>query len=113
MVLGGAGGVRAYPSGEASGDAGVLTQLELRYNTGSYTPYVFVDGGSIKTNVKPAPAVINNTRNLSGSGLGLRYQRVMWSVDSTLAWRNTGGAPQADTSSDPKPRIWVNLGCQF
>ena len=113
MVLGGAGGVRAYPSGEASGDAGVLTQLELRYNTGSYTPYVFVDGGSIKTNVKPAPAVINNTRNLSGSGFGLRYQRVMWSVDSTLAWRNTGGTPQADTSSDPKPRIWVNLGCQF
>ncbi len=47
------------------------------------------------------------------SVVGLRYQRNAWSGDATLAWRHTGGAPQADTSSDPKPRVWVNLGYRF
>jgi len=113
MSLGGAGGVRAYPTSEAIGDEGVLAQLELRYSAGSYAPYVFVDGGSIKTNAKPAPGATNNKRSLSGGGVGVRYQRNAWSGDATLAWRNTGGAPQADTSRDPKPRVWVNLGYRF
>lgn len=113
MSLGGGGAVRAYPTGEASGDAGVLAQLELRYSAGVYAPYVFVDGGRIKTNAKPIDPTANNERNLSGAGVGVRYQRNAWSGDATLAWRNTGGAPQADTSSDPKPRVWVNLGYRF
>jgi hemolysin activation/secretion protein len=33
--LGGATGVRAYPSGEAFGDTGWLTQIELRYSAGA------------------------------------------------------------------------------
>jgi len=113
MSLGGAGAVRAYPTGEASGDEGVLAQLELRYSAGAYAPYVFVDGGSIKTNAKPAVGATNNERSLSGGGVGVRYQRNAWSADAVLAWRHTGGAPQADTSSDPKPRVWVNLGYRF
>ncbi len=90
-----------------------MAQLELRYSAGTYAPYVFVDGGSIKTNAKPLPGAINNERSLSGGGVGVRYQRNAWSADAVLAWRNTGGAPQADTSSDPKPRVWVNLGYRF
>lgn len=113
MSLGGASGVRAYPSGEASGDEGVLAQVELRYQSGAYAPYVFWDGGSIKTNVKPVAAATNNERSLSGGGVGVRYQRDAWTADATLAWRHEGGAPQADTSSDPKPRVWVNLGWRF
>ncbi len=113
MSLGGAGGVRAYPTGEASGDEGMLAQLELRYSAGNYAPYVFWDGGSIKTNAKQVDIEANNKRSLSGTGVGLRYQRNAWSGDATLAWRGTGGAPQADTSSDPKPRVWVNLGYRF
>lgn len=113
MSLGGAGGVRAYPTGEASGDEGVLGQLELRYSAGTYAPYVFLDGGSIKTNAKPLPGATNNQRNLSGGGVGVRYQRNAWSADAVLAWRHAGGAPQADTSGDPRPRVWVNLGYRF
>ncbi len=113
MSLGGAGGVRAYPTGEASGDEGMLAQLELRYSAGTYAPYVFVDGGSIKTNANPAPGATHNERSLSGGGVGVRYQRNAWSADAVLAWRGIGGAPQADTSSDPKPRVWVNLGYRF
>jgi hemolysin activation/secretion protein len=121
MSLGGAGGVRAYPTGEASGDEGVLAQLELRYSAGTgagtgvgtYAPYVFMDGGSIKTNAKPANGATNNERSLGGAGVGVRYLRNAWNADATLAWRNAGGAPQADTSSDPSPRVWVSLGYRF
>ncbi len=112
ISLGGGGAVRAYPTGEASGDAGVVAQLELRYSAGAYAPFVFVDGGSIKTNANPAADATNNKRSLSGTGVGLRYQRNAWSADATLAWRHTGGTAQADTS-DPKPRVWVNLGYRF
>lgn len=113
MSLGGASGVRAYPMGEASGDEGVLAQMELRYSAGTYAPFVFWDGGSIKTNAKPVAGATNNERRLSGGGVGVRYQRNAWSADATLAWRDEGGTPQADTSSDPKPRVWVNLGYRF
>ncbi len=80
---------------------------------GMYAPYVFMDVGSIKTNAKPSAGATNNERSLSGGGVGVRYQRNAWSADATLAWRETGGAPQADTSNDPKPRVWVNLGYRF
>lgn len=103
----------AFPSGEASGDEGVLAQVELRYSAGTYAPYVFWDSGSIKTNAKPVATATSNARSLSGGGFGVRYQRSAWSADATLAWRNKGGAPQADTSSDPRPRVWVNLGYRF
>ena len=39
--IGGMSGVRAYPSGEASGDTGWLAQLELRYQLGSLNPMCF------------------------------------------------------------------------
>ncbi|MEG0886109.1 MAG: ShlB/FhaC/HecB family hemolysin secretion/activation protein, partial [Janthinobacterium sp.] len=50
LSLGGASGVRAYPSGEATGDEGGLVQLELRYDAGAYTPYAFMDAGRITVN---------------------------------------------------------------
>lgn len=109
MSLGGSGGVRAYPMGEAGGDEGTLAQLELRYSAAPFAPYLFWDVGSIKTNASPAAGATNNTRSLSGSGLGVRYQSNAWSADVALAWRSkVGGVPQADTS-DSKPRVWVNL----
>ena len=113
MSLGGSAGVRAYPSGEGSGDQAALAQIELRYSAGVYAPYVFMDGGTVKINAQPQASATTNKRNLSGAGLGLRYQRNAWNADGTLAWRHKGGAPQADTSSDPKPRLWVNVGYRF
>ncbi|MEG2032188.1 MAG: ShlB/FhaC/HecB family hemolysin secretion/activation protein, partial [Janthinobacterium sp.] len=112
LSLGGASGVRAYPSGEATGDEGGLAQLELRYGAGAYTPYAFMDAGRITVNAKPAPAS-NNRRSLRGSGLGLRYQRQAWSADLALAWRTTGGRPLSETNSDPTPRVWLNLEYRF
>ena len=75
MSLGGPTGVRAYPTGEASGDEGYKYSLDLRYNLGNMlffgdiTPLIFYDYGRIKQ-FKNA-AVANNEYSLSGYGLGL------------------------------------------
>ena len=107
--LGGANGVRAYPTGEAFGDAGWLCQIELRQTVGDYAPFVFYDAGSIKTNVRPWTDAGENGRTLGGAGVGLRYQKANWSLDATLAWRTSGGTPQADTSASSGPQVWLNL----
>ena len=112
LSLGGASGVRAYPSGEATGDEGGLVQLELRYDAGAYTPYAFMDAGRITVNAKPLVAG-DNRRSLSGGGLGLRYQRQAWSADVALAWRTLGGRSLSETNSDPKPRVWLNVEYRF
>jgi hemolysin activation/secretion protein len=114
--LGGATGVRAYPSGEAFGDAGWLTQLELRYSAGVYAPYLFYDAGSVTTNTNPwAVTSTPNDRKLAGLGAGMRYQRANWSLDATLAWRTEGGLPQSDTQDmrEQGPQIWLSLGWRF
>ena len=112
LSLGGASGVRAYPSGEATGDEGGLAQLELRYDAGAYTPYAFMDACRITVNAKPVVAG-DNRRSLSGGGLGLRYQRQAWSADVALAWRSIGGRSLSETNSDPKPRVWLNVEYRF
>ncbi|PVX35499.1 hemolysin activation/secretion protein [Janthinobacterium sp. 78] len=112
LSLGGASGVRAYPSGEATGDEGGLAQLELRYDAGVYTPYAFMDAGRITVNAKPVAAG-DNRRSLSGGGLGLRYQRQAWSADVALAWRSIGGRSLSETNNDPKPRVWLNVEYRF
>lgn len=111
--LGGATGVRAYPTGEANGDEGTLAQIELRYNAGAYAPYAFFDAGTIKTNAKPSSGATNNERTLAGAGFGLRYQRGNWNADTVLAWRTTGGVPQSDNTAGASPRIWVTAGYRF
>ncbi len=113
MSLGGAGGVRAYPTGEGTGDEGWLTQFELRYALGAYTPYAFYDHGSIRTDAQPLPGASNNSRSLAGAGLGLRHQRGAWNLDASLAWRTHGGSPTADTHHDSQPRVWVSLGYRY
>jgi hemolysin activation/secretion protein len=113
--LGGANGVRAFPSGEGNGDEGWLAQVELRYSWGVYSPFVFYDAGRIRVNADPdqiTPAVTDNRRALAGSGLGLRYKRNDWTLDASVAWRNEGGAPQSDTA-DRNPRMWVSAGYKF
>ncbi|MGK5037873.1 ShlB/FhaC/HecB family hemolysin secretion/activation protein [Janthinobacterium sp. LB3P118] len=112
LSLGGASGVRAYPSGEATGDEGGLAQLELRYGAGACVPYVFMDAGRISVNAKPVVAG-DNRRSLRGGGLGLRYQYQAWSADAALAWRTVGGRPQSEANSDPQPRVWLNLEYRF
>lgn len=114
MSLGGAAGVRAYPSGEASGDRGWLAQLELRWNSGAWTPFVLWDQGRIQVNARPELLELPSPdRTLAGAGVGLRYDNGPWRAELTLAWRTQGGLPQADTSADPQPRAWLSAEYGF
>lgn len=114
--LGGANGVRAYPSGEAFGDEGALFQAELRYaktlgNGVSVNPYLFYDVGTIKVNQNNWTAD-DNRRTLSGAGLGVRATYKGWNANGALAWRLTGGEPESDTK-DHIPMLWMTAGYQF
>ncbi|ROT45060.1 hypothetical protein CHR62_09420 [Pusillimonas sp. NJUB218] len=114
MSLGGASAVRAYPSGEASGDQGWLTQLELRYRLGDFSPYAFYDYGYMKINARPSQVTSpapDETR--AGAGVGVRYQAHGLSMDAAIAWRTRGGEPSSDTHADPKPRFWLTMAYAF
>ena len=113
--LGGAYGVRAFPSGEGNGDAGWLMQAEVRYSMGDFMPYVFHDNGRVDINARASrivPAVTDNRRSVAGGGVGLRYLRDTWNADVNVAWRTQGGKSQSDTV-DRNPRVWFTLSYAF
>ena len=101
ITLGGAHGVRAYPSGEGIGSRGGTLQLELRYHSQQIQPYVFYDTGRI-IGFEDNPA-----RHIAGAGIGLRldYQNMHFDVSS--AWRARGGDAQSD-DHQRNPRIWLS-----
>jgi hemolysin activation/secretion protein len=109
MSVDGPSGVRAYPTGETSGDEGWLTQLELRYTQAEYGPYVFFDQGRVRVNEDGS----GPRRTLVGYGVGLRYQRAGWRADLALAWRERGGRPADANEADARPRVWLSSGYQF
>lgn len=113
-LLGGATGVRAYPSGEAAGDKARLLQAELRYNTGAWTPYAFYDHGQVKVDARPdLVSLPSPDKTRSGAGLGTRYQDGPLSWNAALAWRIRGGVPEADAKTAGKPRVWVEARYAF
>lgn len=112
--LGGPTGVRAYPTGEASGDEGWIAQVELRYAYGTTAPFLFYDQGRVKVDAQPhlvtSPAA---DKERAGFGAGVRHTQGRWNVETVLAWRSKGGAPEAVTGKDPKPRVWLNAAYRF
>ncbi len=101
--LGGPYAVRAYPVGEGTGDEGVISQLELRYQTApGLAPFLFFDAGRATLEHK-ATAPGKNSRSLSGSGVGVRYQTPTWNHELVLARRLLGDEPE----SDPRDGLWT------
>ena len=93
--LGGPTAVRAYPSGEASGDEGFKGTIELRH---TYSPNwqvtAFYDFGRItKINKTPFGAAASNSKNLAGVGFGLNATFGKAQIRTALAWRTDGGLP--------------------
>lgn len=109
--LGGAHGVRAYPSGEGFGDAGSIAQVELRYTMENFAPFVFHDAGKVTINHTPWCAGTNK-RSLSGSGIGLRFHRGHWYANLVAAWRGRGGAVQSDIHAS-SPLVLADLQYRF
>ena len=84
FILGGPGGVRAYPVGEASGDEGNLFNVDLRFDLplpaalGSLQLSGFYDAGQIKLHNEQWQNSINTATNrndywLQGAGIGINY----------------------------------------
>ena len=128
MSLGGPTGVRAYPTGEASGDEGYKYSLDLRYNLGNMpffgdiTPLIFYDYGRIKqfkNTSASTTAVTNNEYSLSGYGLGLEAVNSNNFSLKFIAAHTNGGNPGASTQGNDSDgrsndtRYWILANLNF
>lgn len=123
FTLGGPGGVRAYPVGEASGDKGWVSNLELRYDVnkqalGAHPQLVaFLDIGNITLNKTPwgaAPSATGfNHYQLRGAGLGLNLTKAAsYEIRAAVATRigNNPGRSLQNQDADGHAstyRIWL------
>jgi len=110
LGLGGASAVRAYASGEASVDHGVLASLELRYSLdflgGNVVGSLFHDygGGQINRQALGSPG---NDPELNGTGFGISWAGSGIGLNASLAWRGSR-LPTTD-GNDPRPRLYLQL----
>lgn len=102
--VGGVYGVRAYPQGEATGDQGWMTNVELRYDINTqWQVYGLLDHGEVKRNKNPWSAG-DNDRSLSGAGIGARWHLGGLYVNATVA---TPIGSEDSTIDDRDPRFWL------
>jgi hemolysin activation/secretion protein len=124
FYLGGASGVRAYPSSEAGGASGQLVNLELRYRLPQgLNLTAFYDAGqvSINANNNYASAPALNDISLKGAGLTLAWQGTSGlSLKGTWARRigdnpnpNPTTAGNDQDGSLVRNRVWVTASMPF
>lgn len=112
MQLGGANAVRAYPEGESYGDRGFVLTVEVRYTLpvadalpGQVQLVGFVDTGAVTLSRNPWVAG-DNTRKLSGAGVGLN-----WSIGNNFNlkafYAHKVGNAAATSAPDASGRFWV------
>ena len=112
MGIGGVGGVRAYPGGEAYGDQGYVLNLELRQNVTAFTAFpgqlqvlAFADTGSVKLN-RDAWSAGENPRTLSGAGMGVTWTGANALVLKAYYAHKLGNA-KATSAPDAAGRFWL------
>ncbi len=125
FALGGADGVRAYPSGEGVGDSGLLASAELRYAVSSFQGLSlagFMDAGGIKRLSKNATVLATSVPNdyaLAGLGVGARYELAQASILLSVAQpvgRNRGVDAAGNNNEgrrDGGTQAWVNAAFRF
>lgn len=103
FILGGSSAIRAYPSGEGSGDVGWVATLELRYDLPAPTSlgrlqwFGFFDTGRITLNKTLwGPGAVTNATNsnsygLSGAGLGVTLTQAA-RYNARAFWARTLGS---------------------
>ena len=126
--LGGPAGVRAYPVNEASGDSGLLTNLELHYPVAAgwaqgLDLFGFLDAGLVRRHADPwagwnARSNDTNSYPLFGAGIGASYV-----MGNGLGFRLTAAAPFGANKGAPSgfnqdgsksdPRVWFSTSMQF
>lgn len=112
--LGGVYGVRAYPQGEASGDLGWMTNLELRHNFDPMLQGVmFYDAGSVQLN-KFQYTASDNIRHIAGAGVGANANLAGGQIKAYLAWRTSRSRPNSEPLTLKRnPRLGVQASWQF
>ncbi|TAJ75545.1 MAG: ShlB/FhaC/HecB family hemolysin secretion/activation protein [Gallionellaceae bacterium] len=113
--LGGAGGVRAYPQGEGSGDLGWMANVEVRHTLkDNLQALAFYDAGSVTINRTPYAAA-ENSRSIAGAGVGANARYRQLQFKTALAWRTgAGGGPQSEPEGVSRnPRLWVQVSAAF
>jgi hemolysin activation/secretion protein len=126
FMLGGPFGVRAYPTGEAVGDDGLLANLELRYGFRPGMQFAaFLDYGHIRLHRyewdgwQGANTLITNRYNLAGYGFGLAWNAPgSFSVRASVAQRigeNPGRDVNGNDSDGTKnrTRFWLQAVMYF
>jgi hemolysin activation/secretion protein len=127
FALGGATGVRGYPSGEGSGDEGYVAQIELRADlpiegATQWQSFMFYDNGGIKVNNRNyiAAGLVPNGYYLSSWGLGLNVSRAgMFQIRAI--WAKKVGDNEAATAPNfndvdgkrGRSRLWFQAVTQF
>ena len=118
--LGGANGVRAYPSNEGGGADGHMVNLELRSvlpNNLNLTG--FYDYGRVSVNHDNDTFLDPNTIILKGAGLSLAWQaRVGFNLKATWAQRIGNNPNPTSTGTDQdgtlkENRFWLNAALAF
>ena len=113
--LGGPTSIRAYPSGEASGDEGYRATLELRQTLMQNIQGVaFYDFGTVKTNKTPFGAAANNNKTLAGAGFGVNASVSKVQLKASVAWRLSPDAPLAiPASAIRSATLWLQASVGF
>jgi hemolysin activation/secretion protein len=113
MGIGGVGGVRAYPGGEAYGDEGVLATIELRHAlplpdylpSGRFQVIGFYDIGTVTLN-RNRFAAGDQRRTLSGAGVGLDWFGTN-GLSVKMHYAVKTGNEDATSAPDKSGRFWV------
>jgi hemolysin activation/secretion protein len=112
FTIGGLDAVRAYPVGEGIGDEGGLASVEWRHDLSpSLQAAVFYDAGYIRFSHDPFAAG-DNSRTLSGAGLGLYARIARMQLKAAAAWRLQGGRPTS-VAQDRQPTLWLQASTAF
>lgn len=127
MSLGGPGGVRAFPVGEATGDEATIGSLGMAWQVGSgMSVSAFIDGGHVRVNKETWAGWNTGTPTLPNSYelLGLGVEAV-WQIGPRAAVTATIAAPMGnnpgrdgadqnvDGSAQNSTRGWLSATFQF
>lgn len=126
LSLGGPGGVRAYPVGEANGDEGWILNLNARHSlSDKLAATVFLDAGGIRLNHdtwagwNAANPRLENSYQLYGAGAGLDWRFAPNALLSATLAAPIGSNPGRDTNNHntegkkDQARLWLSLNARF
>lgn len=110
--LGGNNGVRAYPQGEALGDAGWLASAALRWQPApGWQLQAFYDAGGVQLNHRAwdRTGSTGNRVHLAGAGLGVGWATDKLAFSLTSAWATEGRAGDGRRGA----RLWAQATVAF